>query len=287
MTYKCPQLLLQRKQLILDLWIADQLKGKTTGGAPLNEEELRGESEELLEVVLEALAQYNQSGDDTGKLDPVTDVLRRISGSHGHHGLGAHETILFIFSLKDALVEVLKEEFKYEPSRLFEEASWICKIIDRFSVTSVESFVKGTEQTVAHQTEGMTEAPTPVMRIWKGVLALPLTGTLDTARIQRLIESLLQEIVRTESDFAILDISGIGAVDSQVAQHLLKTVSATRLMGAECIISGIRPETAQTIVQLGIDLSNITTKATMAHALRFALQQQGIHIREDGPPAET
>lgn len=273
--------------MILDLWIADQLKGMATGGGQEKEEDLRGESEELLDVVLEALVQYNQSGGDLRKLDPVTEVLKKIGSSRGYHGIGAHQTIIFIFSLKDALIEVLKEEFKYEPSRLFEEASWICKIMDGLSAISVESFVTGREETVVPQPEDMAGPPAPVMQVWKGILALPLTGTLDTTRIQHLMEGLLQEIMQTESGFAILDISRVGPVDSQVAEHLLKIVSATRLMGAECIISGIRPEIAQTIVQLGIDLSNITTKATMAHALRFALQQQGIHLHGGGPPAET
>lgn len=142
--------------------------------------------------------------------------------------------------------------------------------MDSFTLATFETFIKGREDIILRQTSEMAEISTPVIRVWDGILALPIIGTLDSSRTQIVMENLLQEIVETESTIAILDISGVPTVDSLVAQHLIKTVSATRLMGAECVISGIRPEIAQTIVHLGIDLNTIITKSTLASALKYA-----------------
>jgi rsbT co-antagonist protein RsbR len=154
----------------------------------------------------------------------------------------------------------------------------VSKLIDSFGVTTFETFIKGREEVILRQTDEIAEISTPVIRVWDGILALPIIGTLDSARTQVVMENLLQEIVESGSSIAILDISGVPAVDSLVAQHLIKTVSATRLMGAECIISGIRPEIAQTVVHLGIDLTNIITKATLASALRTAFNMLHLQV---------
>jgi rsbT co-antagonist protein RsbR len=154
----------------------------------------------------------------------------------------------------------------------------ISKLMDSFGVTTFETFIKGREEVILRQTDEITEISTPVIRVWDGILALPIIGTLDSARTQVVMESLLQEIVESGSSIAILDISGVPAVDSLVAQHLIKTVSATRLMGGECIISGIRPEIAQTVVHLGIDLSNVVTKATLASALKAAFTMLALQV---------
>jgi rsbT co-antagonist protein RsbR len=152
-------------------------------------------------------------------------------------------------------------------------------LFDNFSTITFETFIKGREDVILRQTDEITEISTPVIRVWDGILALPIIGTLDSARTQVVMESLLTEIVVSGSSVAILDISGVPTVDSLVAQHLLKTVSATRLMGAECIISGIRPEIAQTIVHLGIDLSGIVTKASLASALVFAFSKLRLEVK--------
>jgi rsbT co-antagonist protein RsbR len=146
----------------------------------------------------------------------------------------------------------------------------ITLIMDSFTLATFDTFIKGREEVILRQTDEMAEISTPVIRIWDGILVLPIIGTLDSSRTQVVMENLLEEIVETGSSISILDISGVPTVDSLVAQHLIKTVSATRLMGAECIISGIRPEIAQTVVHLGIDLSNIITKSTLASALKYA-----------------
>lgn len=139
----------------------------------------------------------------------------------------------------------------------------------------MEVFQKSREETIQRQQQEMLELSTPVVKLWDGILALPLIGTLDSARTQIVMESLLAKIVETGCEVAILDITGVLTVDTLVAQHLLKTVAAARLMGADCIISGIRPQIAQTIVHLGVDLSTVVTKATMAEAFQVALRRQG------------
>jgi rsbT co-antagonist protein RsbR len=161
------------------------------------------------------------------------------------------------------------------------------KIVDGFGITTFETFIKGREEVILRQTDEITEISTPVIRVWDGILALPIIGTLDSSRTQVVMENLLQNIVESGSSIAILDISGVPTVDSLVAQHLIKTVNATRLMGAECIISGIRPEIAQTVVHLGIDLSGVVTKATLASALKAAfalLQLQVVKKQKQSQP---
>jgi rsbT co-antagonist protein RsbR len=186
-------------------------------------------------------------------------------------GFSPAETAIYIYSLKESLLSTMEHNMT-DKTMLYQESMEIDAYIDMLSITTFDLYIKGREAVILRQTDEMTEISTPVIRVWHGILALPIIGTLDSARTQVVMENLLQEIVESESTIAILDISGVPSVDSMVAQHLIKTVNATRLMGAECIISGIRPEIAQTIVHLGIDLSSIVTKATMASALQTAFQ---------------
>jgi rsbT co-antagonist protein RsbR len=168
---------------------------------------------------------------------------------------------------------------KDDPVALLDAFTRINKLMDNMGVVTFETFIKGREEVILRQTDEITEISTPVIQVWEGILALPIIGTLDSARTQVVMENLLQEIVETGSTIAILDISGVPAVDSLVAQHLIKTVAATRLMGAECIISGIRPEIAQTVVHLGIDLSNIVTKASLASALKHSFSLLKLDVK--------
>jgi rsbT co-antagonist protein RsbR len=207
---------------------------------------------------------------ESPEFEPVQEILGGISISRARQGFTSRETGIYIFSLKNALLQTLQTDLKDDPATLVDAIFRISKLMDNLGIVAFETFIKGREEVILRQTDEITEISTPVIRIWDSILALPIIGTLDSARTQIVMENLLQEIVESGSTIAILDISGVPAVDSLVAQHLIKTVSATRLMGAECIISGIRPEIAQTIVHLGIDLSNIVTKATMASALKHA-----------------
>ena len=246
----------------------------------LSNDELRTQSEELLNALLNLLDDPKNIDVESSVFEPVIDILSNIALSRAKQGFSPRETGLFVFSMKESLLQVLQSELKDNPEVLLAESQRINKINDGLVVFSFETFIKGREEVILRQTEEIGELSTPVIRVWEGILAMPIIGTLDSARTQVVMENLLQEIVNTGSGIAILDISGVPAVDSLVAQHLIKTVSATRLMGAECIISGIRPEIAQTIVHLGIDLTGITTKSTLESALRSAYTMLKLEVRK-------
>ena len=207
------------------------------------------------------------------------ELLQEISASRARQGFSPSETATFVLSLKQPLFNALRKEIS-NADEFFRDMTSVTLLLDRLSLLTVEAFIATREELIARQQQELLELSTPVVKLWDGVLALPIIGTLDSARTQVVMENLLQQIVDTESTIAILDISGVPAVDSLVAQHLIKTVSATRLMGAECIISGIRPEIAQTVVHLGIDLSDIITKATLASALKFAFTLLQLDVKK-------
>jgi rsbT co-antagonist protein RsbR len=259
----------KRKKNIQETWMKFQLNDDALRDDLMTNEDLRRQSEELLATLTESLDDSNIDDPKSSSFDPVVDILSAISISRAKHGYSPRETGAYVFSLKDALLHTLQQDIK-DPQELYVQSLKISRLIDSFGITTFETFIKGREEVILRQTDEISEISTPVIRVWDGIVALPIIGTLDSARTQIVMESLLQQIVETSSSIAILDISGVPAVDSLVAQHLLKTVSATRLMGAECIISGIRPEIAQTVVHLGIDLSGIITKASLASALKTA-----------------
>jgi rsbT co-antagonist protein RsbR len=267
----------KKKKQLLETWMKLQLADESLREDLMSNEELRGQSEELIHILVDKLNDGNIDDPKHGDFDPVIDILSAISISRARQGFSPRETGVFVFSLKDALLNILQQELK-DPQELFQQSMKVSKLIDSFGVTTFETFIKGREEVILRQTDEIAEISTPVIRVWDGILALPIIGTLDSARTQVVMENLLQEIVESGSSIAILDISGVPAVDSLVAQHLIKTVSATRLMGAECIISGIRPEIAQTVVHLGIDLTNIITKATLASALRTAFNMLHLQV---------
>jgi rsbT co-antagonist protein RsbR len=259
----------KKKSVILEKWIKLQMEDEGMREDLIGNDDLRMQSEELLTSVISSLSDSNIENPGSGDFESVTDILSSISISRAKQGFSPRETGIYILGLKEALLQILSEELKDSDS-LYKQSMLINKIMDSFTINTFETFIKGREEVIFRQTDEISEISTPVIRVWDGILALPIIGTLDSSRTQIVMESLLQEIVETGSSIAILDISGVPAVDSLVAQHLIKTVAATRLMGAECIISGIRPEIAQTVVHLGIDLSNIITKATLASALKTA-----------------
>lgn len=272
-------LLLQSKQQVIELWIKNQLADSGLRDDLISNDDLREQSEDLVNLLLQTLSDSNLSPNEQA-LEPVQEILAAISISRARQGFSPRETGNYILSLKSALFEILRQKVTDNPQQLYEETLKVDKLIDELSITTFETFIKGREEVILRQSDEIADISTPVIRVWDGILALPLIGTLDSARTQVVMENLLQEIVDTGSGIAILDISGVPAVDSLVAQHLIKTVSATRLMGAECIISGIRPEIAQTVVQLGIDLSQVITKATLASALRYAFGILKIEVRK-------
>lgn len=272
-------ILKSKKNKIFELWMQNQLSSDELREDLMSNEDLRMQSEELINVLLDHLTEENLLNVNAASLDPVIEILAGIAISRARQGFSPRETGMFIISLKEALTEVLSSEIT-DTAILYNETSKVNRIMDNLSIISFETFIKGREEVIVRQTDEIAEISTPVIRVWDGILALPIIGTLDSQRTQVVMENLLQEIVNTSSSIAILDISGVPAVDSLVAQHLLKTVSATRLMGAECIISGIRPEIAQTIVHLGIDLSGIVTKASLASALSYAFGRMSLQVRK-------
>ena len=280
MKIEIAKMLQKKKKQIIDLWMKNQLQDVALREDLMSNDELRSQSEELVEAILSMLTDDNISELDSAEFENLYEILAGISITRARKGFSPRETGLYIFSLKDALLSILQQEIKTDQEKLYASTMKVSKLIDSMAVVTFETFIRGREEVILRQTDEITEISTPVIRVWDGILALPIIGTLDSARTQVVMENLLQEIVNTGSSIAILDISGVPAVDSLVAQHLIKTVSATRLMGAECIISGIRPEIAQTVVHLGIDLSNIVTKATLASALKYAFSLLQLEVRK-------
>ncbi|HEY0055892.1 MAG TPA: STAS domain-containing protein [Pedobacter sp.] len=280
MEYNIPRLLQKKRKNIIELWIKNQLSEAGLREDLISNEEIRQQSEELVDSFVTNLTVENIDDVNSQDFDGVIEILSGISITRARQGFSPRETGAFIFGLKEALLQLLQQEIKDDKETLYNTTVQLNRLLDSFSIVTFETFIKGREEVILRQTDEITEISTPVIRVWDGILALPIIGTLDSARTQVVMENLLQEIVETGSSIAILDISGVPAVDSLVAQHLIKTVSATRLMGAECIISGIRPEIAQTIVHLGIDLSNIITKATLASALKFSFQSLKLEVKK-------
>lgn len=217
----------------------------------------------------------------------ISEFLDVVSKSRVAQGFTSDETATFIFSFKKPLFARLRAELGRDAEALAEETWRATQLLDKMGLITVRAFQRGREEVINRQQEEMLELSTPVVKLWDGILALPMIGTLDSARTQVVMESLLQKIVDTGSEIAIIDITGVPTVDTLVAQHLLKTVTAIRLMGADCIISGIRPQIAQTIVHLGVELHGITTKATLADALTVALRRAGVTISKVGANGST
>jgi len=267
----------RKKKNVLETWIKYQLADENLREDLMSNEELRGQSDDLLNAIVNNLSDEVLNNPSNAEVDAVNEVLALISISRAKQGFSPRETGVYVYSLKDALINVLQQEIK-DPVELYDQTMKVHKFLDGLGIRTFETFIKGREDVILRQTDEITEISTPVIRVWDGILALPIIGTLDSARTQVVMESLLQEVVESGSSIAILDISGVPTVDSLVAQHLIKTVSATRLMGAECIISGIRPEIAQTVVHLGIDLSTVITKASLASALKSAFTMLHLQV---------
>jgi len=276
-TNQTVKILKEKKENILESWI-NKLK---TEDSYFNADDQKEDSEDFATAFLAALSDTTIEDKNSKGFDKVHEVLMGISVSRAKRGFSPRETASYLFSFKEALMDVLSEEIS-DPAVLYAESLKVSKIIDNMAILTFEGYIKGREDIISRQTDEITEISTPVIQVWDGVVALPIIGTLDSARTQVVMENLLQQIVETGSTIAILDISGVPAVDSLVAQHLIKTVSATRLLGAECIISGIRPEIAQIIVHLGIDLSNISTKSTLASALKTAFAMLKLEVNRKG-----
>jgi rsbT co-antagonist protein RsbR len=270
-------LLGQRRPDIQDKW-TKQL-GTTlsaTAKVRISQEELCRQANDFLDVFSIAARSGKLDDVNAAEWSDVRAFLEDLSRQRALNGFSSVETATFIFSLKRAIFDVLLVDAGNDAATFAENAWTVTAVLDQLGLFTVKAFQKTREDIIGRQQEELLELSTPVVKLWDGILALPMIGTLDSARTQIVMESLLQKIVDTESEIAIIDITGVPTVDTLVAQHLLKTVTALRLMGADCIISGVRPQIAQTIVHLGVDLQGVTTKATLADALSLALKRSGV-----------
>jgi len=244
----------------------------------LSADELGRQTSEFLQLLVASLASGDARGLSGSGWDDARQFLEKISHSRAVQGFDSAHTANFIFSLKRPLFSLVQREYKSEPEQLGSQLWETSALLDSLGMHTIRTFQKSREGVIKRQQEELLELSTPVVKLWDGVLALPMIGTLDSQRTQVVMESLLQRIVETGSEIAIIDITGVPTVDTLVAQHLLKTVTAIRLMGADCIISGVRPQIAQTIVHLGLDLQGIVTKANLADALALALKRNGLTV---------
>jgi rsbT co-antagonist protein RsbR len=260
---------------VLNEWVDQQLAAVTRRRDLVNDQEVREDSRRFLAIFRQAV--QNDSGADADWSE-ARAFLEDLSRTRARQGFSPSETATFVFSLKQPLFARLRQELGRDPDALAGEMWSASVALDRLGLYTTEVYQKSREEVIVHQQREMLELSTPVVQLWQGVLGLPLIGTLDSARTQVVMENLLRSIVETGATIAVIDITGVPTVDTLVAQHLLKTVAAARLMGADCIISGIRPQIAQTIVHLGVDLNAVTTKATLADAFAVALQRTGFAV---------
>lgn len=263
-----------RLKTVRESWLRSLSQANQSGSGRISADELDRQTSEFLELLAGALRSGTVEIANT-HWTPVREFMERVSESRAMQGFSSAETAAFVFSLKQPLFEQLRLDAGNDVGLLAESIWKATVLLDSLGLHTVKNFQKTREEVIRRQQEEMLELSTPVVKLWDGILALPMVGTLDSARTQVVMESLLNKIVETGSEVAILDITGVPTVDTLVAQHLLKTVTALRLMGADCIISGVRPQIAQTIVHLGVDLQGVTTRANLADALALALKRTG------------
>ena len=269
------EILTKHEAKLVSDWAKEQSSTPRHRGASAKESDIRKECAEFIGLLRKTLETDSAGNISSPGWSELREMLEHISRSRTLQGSSPSETASFIFSLKKPLFTYLRRELSGDGQALADETWASTELLDSLGLYTIEVFQKTRESIITRQQEEMLELSTPVVKLWDGILGLPMIGTLDSARTQIVMESLLQKIVETGSALAIIDITGVPTVDTLTAQHLLKTVTAARLMGAECIISGIRPQIAQTIVHLGVDLGDVITKASLADALALALEKTG------------
>jgi rsbT co-antagonist protein RsbR len=275
------QLIQEHQADIGSEWVT-QLEALTVRSNVVSKEQLRKHCQQFLTAFAAGTRGGELQNIEHRSWDEVRDLLAEISSSRARNGSTPGETATFVFSLKQPLFTRLNAGFAGDPAGLA-NASWtVSSLLDKLGLYTIEVFQRARDQIIVRQQQELLELSTPVVKLWNGILALPLIGTLDSARTQVVMENILQKIVDTGASIAIIDITGVPTVDTLVAQHLMKTIAAARLMGADCIISGIRPQIAQTIVHLGVNLEDVMTKATLADAFLVALERTGTSIIKKG-----
>lgn len=280
-TASLSEILQKTKGQILEEWVRQQLVAVGSRRDLIKDSELKTQSEKFLNQFRLGIESSDSENIKSPAWESTLTMLGELARQRERMGFSPTETALFIFSLKEPIFTQLRANLNGEPEELVRLVGVVSALLDKLGLYTTEVFQLAREDVIRRQQEELLELSTPVVKMWEGIVALPLIGTLDSARTSVVMEALLQRIVETGSEIAIIDITGVPTVDTLVAQHLLKTVAAARLMGADCIISGIRPQIAQTMVHLAIDLSAVTTKASMAEALKTALQMTGHRLVRD------
>ncbi|MGA2349176.1 MAG: STAS domain-containing protein [Terracidiphilus sp.] len=272
-----------QSQILVD-WIRD-MGSSVQRPDKIGKEQLEEQCRMLLSSVVEGIRVSGAADLKDAGWNGAREFLEEISASRARQGFSAGEVATFVLSLKRPVFTSIRRELSQSQDKLFETIWVATELLDRLALVTTDAFMTAREELISRQQQELLELSTPVVKLWDGILALPIIGTLDSARTQVVMESLLQTVVATNSKYAIIDITGVPTVDTLVAQHLLKTITAARLMGAECIISGIRPQIAQTIVHLGINLEDVITKAKLSDAFALALQKSGRKVvRETAAP---
>jgi rsbT co-antagonist protein RsbR len=270
------ELLAARRDEILNLWIKDRLESDEFRDELISKKELRQQSRSLLELFTEAVRDSQGEQFEHPAFDELRRILNDISHQRAVKGYTPVENATYVIALRNAVRPMLVEEYQSEDSfSLAQLLGHLATLIDKMALVMIETYIRSREETIRQQRADMMELSTPVIKVWDKILTLPIIGTLDSRRAQLMMEALLQRIVETGSTVAILDITGVRTMDTLVANHLIKTVTAARLMGARCVLTGVSPAIAQTMVQLGIDLSQITTRAQMSDGIRLALEMVG------------
>jgi rsbT co-antagonist protein RsbR len=268
-------ILTNRRDEIINLWIKDRLESGEFRDELITKRELRRQSEQIVEMLARSMRESGDADFESAHYDEMRVFLNEISRARAVKGYTPLENATYILSLRDTILALLAEELTGDPEAMIREMTSFTRLLDKLGLIMVENFIRSREEIIRQQREDMVELSTPVIKVWDKILTLPIVGTLDSRRAQLMTESLLQKIVATGSVIAILDITGVRTMDTLVANHLIKTVTAARLMGARCILTGVSPIIAQTMVQLGIDLSQITTRSQMSDGIQLAFEMIG------------
>ncbi len=268
-------LLQKRRDELLNIWIKERLDSGDFREELISKKELRHQSRQIIDMLARSIQDANEKDFDASEFDEMRLFLNEISRERAVKGYTPIENATYILSLRNAVIPLLAEELENNSEAVISETLYFTDLLDRMGLVMIENYLRSREEIIHQQRADMMELSTPVIKVWDKILTLPIIGTLDSRRAQMMTESLLQKIVETGSTIAILDITGVKMMDTLVANHLIKTVTAARLMGARCILTGVSPAIAQTMVQLGIDLSQITTRSQMSDGIKLALEMIG------------
>ena len=269
------RLLTTRRDEILNLWIKERLEADEFRDELIPKKDLRQQSRQVLEMLAQAIADSGGADFDDAAFDELRNYLNELAHNRAVKGYTPMENATYVLALRNVVIPLLAEELENDASALIRESNYFTRLLDKSGLVMVETFIRSREEIIRQQRADMLELSTPVIKVWDKILTLPIIGTLDSRRAQMMMEALLQKVVETGSTIAILDITGVRTMDTLVANHLIKTVTAARLMGARCILTGVSPAIAQTMVQLGIDLTQITTRAQMSDGIKLALEMSG------------